>query len=549
MKTTLNSALNHSPLTAWQEQLAQTQTPQIKHQLLQQQQTLLPRFAAYYDTLRHMPRCLRRSLQRQWKQSLAGVALLLTLGQAPALAATINVIGGCTLIDAIRSANDNFAPTTSTCTPGNGPADLIMLPPNSTQTLTTYYGSSFSQTGLPTITSTMTINGRGSTINRANGSPTFRIFAIFPPGNLTLQKTTVSGGFVRTIPLLGGGDGGGILNIGQLTLTDSTVTGNYAQYGGGVSNRIGSLTMTNSTISGNSASTRGGGGIHNGSTINSVATVTDSTISGNFTGGTGGGLAITGGTFTMNRTVVSGNTALTAGSEIASNFPASTTTTLNLFGHKGLTDGQAFDGFVPNASSNAGDITATNGGTRPTILPAILNPLASNGGPTRTHALPPGSPALDAAAVSCSATDQRGIARPDDGDSDGVAQCDIGAFELELNCAGLIPTIVGTQGNDVLPGTPANDVIQGLGGNDTITGNGGNDTMCGGFGNDSLNGGLGNDQLFGAGGNDNLQGGDEDDNLNGGLGTADFCDGGNHILGDTATGCESPPSPPGFAVP
>ena len=52
--------------------------------------------------------------------------------------------------------------------------------------------------------------------------------------------------------------------------------------------------------------------------------------------------------------------------------------------------------------------------------------LADNGGPTLTHALLAGSPALDAAdGVSCPATDQRGVVRPQ---GDG---CDIGAFELQ----------------------------------------------------------------------------------------------------------------------
>ncbi|WP_330113878.1 choice-of-anchor Q domain-containing protein [Streptomyces sp. MUM 178J] len=54
--------------------------------------------------------------------------------------------------------------------------------------------------------------------------------------------------------------------------------------------------------------------------------------------------------------------------------------------------------------------------------PALLGPLADNGGPTDTHALLPGSPALDAAA-HCSATDQRGVSRPQG------AACDIGAYE------------------------------------------------------------------------------------------------------------------------
>lgn len=59
-----------------------------------------------------------------------------------------------------------------------------------------------------------------------------------------------------------------------------------------------------------------------------------------------------------------------------------------------------------------------------------LGPLKYNGGTTFTHALKSNSPAIDAGwADSCLSVDQRGVLRPVDGDLDGTANCDIGAFE------------------------------------------------------------------------------------------------------------------------
>jgi hypothetical protein len=182
-------------LEAWQESIAQQtqQNPSLKHQLIQQQGELLPCFANHYDRLKALPRHMRRSLQRKWKQSLAGVALLLALSQALTMAATINVGGTCTLPRAITLANNDAA--VGGCAAGFG-ADTIRLPANSTQLLTAvsntmaYYGP----TGLPTIRSPITIDGNNSTIRRSPTAPNFRVFTVLQAGSLTLQQTTISGG-------------------------------------------------------------------------------------------------------------------------------------------------------------------------------------------------------------------------------------------------------------------------------------------------------------------------------------------------------------------
>lgn len=93
--------------------------------------------------------------------------------------------------------------------------------------------------------------------------------------------------------------------------------------------------------------------------------------------------------------------------------------------------GHNLDGGDTCGFGSTGDLTDTN---------PQLGPLQDNGGlPTSlgqtpwTHALHGGGPAIDAGPeVGCPATDQRGIARPMDGDFDDTARCDVGAYEFEL---------------------------------------------------------------------------------------------------------------------
>jgi hypothetical protein len=81
----------------------------------------------------------------------------------------------------------------------------------------------------------------------------------------------------------------------------------------------------------------------------------------------------------------------------------------------------------------------------------LLGPLADNGGPAPTHALLPGSPAIDEAGDDCPGTDQRGVSRPQ-GDA-----CDVGAFELEAEPSAPSEAAMGTLMDDAYcrlgPGT------------------------------------------------------------------------------------------------
>jgi hypothetical protein len=254
-----------------------------------------------------------------------------------------------------------------------------------------------------------TISGNGVFLGDGGGVANLQ-------GTVTITNSTILDNSVEY-------DGGGVSNSGTLTVTNSTIAGNDADRGGGVSNS-GTLTVTNSTISGNTAN--GGGGVSNSGTL----TVTNSTISGNtaiFYDG-GGGVENFGGTCILARTLVSGNTAPTrpeivndtrSGTVLADNH--------NLFGVDGIA---GVEGFSPGAT----DVVPPAG----VLLPDILNPtLAFNGGLTQTHALVPGSPAIDTGGPLClDATgapllaDQRDKPRLMDGDGDGTAACDIGAFEF-----------------------------------------------------------------------------------------------------------------------
>jgi hypothetical protein len=287
------SPVDPQVLTLFQEELARAGA---KPGLAPAGPALWPRFAGYYQGLTRLPRRLRRALQRRWRRSLGGIALLCALGQAPALAATISVGGGCTLVDVITAANSD-APAGG-CTAGSD-ADTIELPFGSTHTLTAVNNDTDGPNGLPVITTAIIINGRGSTIIRDSSAPEFRILAVGFTGNLTLQVTTVTGDMTPD-------SGGGIRNSGTLTLTSSTVSGNSAAYGGGVSN-YGTVTLSNTTVSGNSALHEygTGGGIQNRGTL----TLGESTVSGNSARFSGGGIRNGLGTVTLDESTVSSNSA------------------------------------------------------------------------------------------------------------------------------------------------------------------------------------------------------------------------------------------------
>ncbi|NER80250.1 MAG: CHAT domain-containing protein, partial [Leptolyngbya sp. SIO1D8] len=277
-------------------------------------------------------------------------------------------------------------------------------------------------------------------------------------GTLIISNSTISNNVVLF------GDGGGINNEGSLTITDSLISGNVAEFqgggissdgieltilnstisenetvnylGGGISAEAGSFLLSNSTVSMNQAA--GGGG---GVTVVGTATaiIENSTIANNFATDNGGGIDVDGGVdVTVSNSTISNNTAdgdgggLSVGTTSIVNLEQSTLTE-NTAGISGsgianLLGGQLTLSNTIAAGNTGIDITGpfTDAGTNFIGGDPLLGPLADNGGPTQTHALLLGSPAIDAG--SGIGPDQRGAAVVN-----GIR--DIGAFEFE----GIVP--------------------------------------------------------------------------------------------------------------
>ena len=326
---------HEAALYAWQSEIARSgQTPWLARALAARVTDLLPRVARCHTQLRTLPRRTRRAWQRQlarssdltailedWSQrragralqkqlarSVAGAALLLALAHGVGQAATITVTtnipaingadGKCSLIEAIANANDHAA-THSDCAPGSG-SDTIVLP-RTIVALGAVDNATYGATGLPVITSQITIEGNGAKITRKGAAPPFRLIAVGATGDLTLDKITLSDGNADSY-------GGAIHNHGRLTIQNSIISGNKAGGGGGgITNDTGTLTIENSTISGNTVVTGNysgvGGGIAN---YSGTVTITNSTISRNRVAG--GDFSLAGGILNRDRMTIENST-------------------------------------------------------------------------------------------------------------------------------------------------------------------------------------------------------------------------------------------------
>jgi hypothetical protein len=350
----------------------------------------------------------RKSAWLTWCLLGLAIAALLTVGTRAFTSRFVSPFG-----DDMMGANDCSSPDTPCATIQNavnqsGSGDLIELSPG------TY-------TENVTVNQSVTIQGDAFNPSIVNGGGIGPVFIVnandlsSAPLTATLSMMTITNGNAGDAVQ---NEGGGIKNLGTLTVVQSTINGNKATttgfaagIGGGIFNGgTGTLTVINSTISGNQATTSAGngGGLFNGG---ATATLVNTTINGNTAGsGNGGGiLNDNGATLNFTNTIVAAST----GGDCVS------LGTIGTNSHNLVQDGSC----SPAVSGNP-----------------KLGPLMNNGGPTNTHALLATSPAIDAGDDTVLGspffltTDQRGDGFP----RKVCTHVDIGAYEAN---AGTPPTI------------------------------------------------------------------------------------------------------------
>lgn len=225
-----------------------------------------------------------------------------------------------------------------------------------------------------------------------------------------------------------GGDGGGVdVNDASATIVRTAIDGNDAARGGGVLNDSNALVIDRSTLSNNRAATFGGAMRNRGQ-----PTLINTSVSAN-SAITGGGINNHIGVITLTNVTLKDNAATDGGGiyneDSASNDMVLRNTIIADSPSGGNCKGKAFAFSKYSLSTDAtcalagvGDINGAS---------ALLGPLLYNGGATKTHMPQTGSAAIDGILGSdAPSQDQRGAARPADGDGIGGAAYDIGAVEV-----------------------------------------------------------------------------------------------------------------------
>jgi len=287
-------------------------------------------------------------------------------------------ISQCTLRAAIQESNALVG------------TDIVNVPGGTYTLSITGTGEDSAATGDLDITADVVINGNAVSPTVIDANAIDRVMEVLGAG-ATISNLTIRNGNV-----IGNGGGISVDSSGSLTVTASTFTGSTADDdGGAISTDGGSVVLTNVTLSGNTGLRRGGG-----LNCEGPCTLTNVTVSANTEGADGGGgVRVRPGsaTLTLRNTIIANN----------SSDDCDVSSVISL-GNNLASDGSC-------ALGGPGDQSNTD---------PLLNPLQNNGGPTSTHALLAGSPAINTGSnTGCPATDQRGVARPIGG------TCDIGSFE------------------------------------------------------------------------------------------------------------------------
>ena len=344
----------------------------------------------------------------------------------------------CTVSIAVQGAI-----LTVTNTNDNGPASLRETIVNAN------VGDTIDATGISgviTLTSgellvnkSVTINGAGADLLVLDGNGVGTVFRVMSIGPVRISGLTIRNAH--------GNFGGGIFNggVGTLTIINSALSGNTAAFGGAVYNG-GTLKIVNSTISGNTANE--GAGVYNPVTL----TISNSTFSDNAASQVGGAVFNTGTLVITNSTISNNSSMFLAGGVVNLNNFQIANTILN----EGPASANIYNnssGVVMSLGYNLSSDDAfgilTGPGDQIQTNP-MLGPLQNNGGHTLTHALLPGSPAIDAGNPNFMPPpffDQRGsgFSRVRNG------RIDVGSFEVQ---AGATPTATPTISASPTP-TPA----------------------------------------------------------------------------------------------
>jgi hypothetical protein len=361
--------------------------------------------------------------------------LLVTIPTGTLTVLNTNDSGAGSLREAIALAN--FCPDTNT----------IVFAPSA-------YGIITLTSGELPITAPLSIVGPGPTNVVISGNAASRVFYVGPNLNVTIAGLTIANGTNV--------NGGGIQNDHSiLTVSNCTLSGNAANFGGGIHNNGDSgsavLSVSACTFSRNSASDWGGGIYNDGESYGSATLkVLSSTFSANLAY-LGGGIENDGfygsAALSVNASTFSGNSTIYStglGGDIYNDDTYGTATLQigDTILSAGALGGTLQGGTVTSLGYN---LSSDNGGGLLTASTDQINtdpklgPLQNNGGPTFTHALLPGSPAIDkgkrdAIASLAVSADQRGFSRPLDFSSipnaSGGDGSDIGAFEVQILVVG-----------------------------------------------------------------------------------------------------------------